>query len=349
MRSYILQAFTEYPWAILPKKLAALEEIVSRHIHGEKLTAEEVQARIHGAARPPERNVGQAGGSQMVAILPLFGTIFPRANMMTEVSGATSAELFGAQFSALVNAPEIGAIVLDVNSPGGQVNGIAEVARRIYEARGVKPVVAVANHLMASAAYYIGSAAEELVVTPDAEVGSIGVFAVHQDVSRALEQDGVTVSIIKEGKYKTEGNPYEPLSGEARAVIQESVSAYYDDFVAAVALHRGVGADEVRNGFGEGRVVRAKKAVSLGMADRIGTMQDTIAGLLERINAGALPVATATTTGGKLSATINVNLTPLMVSTAQAPALRSDPAAAELERKAQSLRERVTHILNKEN
>lgn len=350
MRSYILQAFTEYPWAILPKKLAALEEIVARHVNGEKLSAEEVQARIHGATRPQERNVGEVGGSKMVAILPLFGTIFPRANMMTDVSGATSAERFGAQFLALMDDPGIGAIVLDVNSPGGQVNGIAEVARRIYEARGVKPVVAVANHLMASAAYYIGTAAEELVVTPDAEVGSIGVFAVHQDVSKMLEQDGVKVSIIKEGKYKTEGNPYEPLSAEARAVIQESVSEYYDAFVSAVALHRGVEADDVRNGFGEGRVVRAKRAVKLGMADRVGTLEETVSGLLERINAGALPVATsATTTGGKLSATINVNLTPHMGFADEAPALRSDPEAAELERKAQSLRERVTHILNKEN
>ena len=142
-QSYVLQAFTEYPWAILPHKLAILEEIVSRHVSGEKLDAEEVQAQIHGAKRPAERRVNS------VAVLPLFGTIFPRANLMTDVSGATSAERFGAQFDELVSDPEIGAIILDVDSPGGQVNGIEELSQKIYQARGRKPIVAVANHTIA--------------------------------------------------------------------------------------------------------------------------------------------------------------------------------------------------------
>jgi signal peptide peptidase SppA len=332
MRSYVLQAFTEYPWAILPTKFAVLEEIVYRHVNGEKLTAEEVQARIHGAARPLNRNVGETGQPQMVAILPLFGTIFPRANMMTEVSGATSAEVFGAQFDALVRDPDIGAIVLDVNSPGGQVGGISEVSRRIFEARGQKPVVAVANHMMASAAYWIGSSADEIVVTPDAEIGSIGAFAVHQDVSKQLEQDGVKITILKEGKFKTEGNPYEPLSDEARAVIQERVREAYDSFVSAVARNRGVDADDVRGGYGEGRIVNAKKAVRLGIADRIETLDQTVNRLFTQMRGGS-----PSPRGRSAEET---NQTPSAES--------SDPAAAEMERKAQSLRERVDQILNKE-
>ena len=340
MRSYVLQAFTEYPWAILPQKLAILEEIVYRHVSGEKLSAEEVQARIHGASRPQDRNVGTAGSPKFVAILPLFGTIFPRANMMTDVSGATSADKFGASFSALVDNPEIGAIVLDVNSPGGQVNGIADVSRRIFEARGKKPVVAVANHLMASAAYWIGSAADEVVVTPDAEVGSVGVFAVHQDVSKALENDGIKVTIIKEGKYKTEGNPYEPLSEEAHAVIQTRVHEAYEAFTTALALNRGVKADDVKNGFGEGRVVGAQQAIRLGMADRIGTLEETVARMFDEMN------AFSPSSGGRSAE--QINLTPGMTSAVQDPALDSDPAKAENERKAQSLRERVTLILKEE-
>jgi hypothetical protein len=105
----VLQAFVGTPWAILPYKLAVLEEIVVRHVSGEKLDAEEIQARIHGARRPAERQVSA------VAILPLFGTIFPRANMMTDVSGATSAERFGAQFAELM-ADRISATI-DVDSP----------------------------------------------------------------------------------------------------------------------------------------------------------------------------------------------------------------------------------------
>lgn len=306
--SLILQAFVETPWAILPHKLAVLEEIIERHLLGETLDAEEVQARI-GASRPPaERRV------QSVAVLPLFGTIFPRANLMTEVSGATSAEMFGKQFAALVNDPAVSAIVLDVNSPGGQVNGVDEVSSQIRAARGIKPIVAVANYTMASAAYWIGSAADEIVVAPSAEVGSIGVFAVHKDMSAALMAEGVKVSLISQGRYKTEANPYEPLTEEARAAIRDSVKQYYDSFVAAVAKNRGVDVEQVRNGFGEGRMVGARRALELGMADRIGTLDETIDRLL-----GA--------TNGQL--TIN------------AEAASSEPADAEIEREAQALREYV--------
>lgn len=332
MRHYVLNAFSEFPWAILPSKLAVLEEIVIRHVNGEKLTAEEVQTRIHGAVRPPDRTAGTFDKPKMVAILPLFGTIFPRANMMTNVSGATSVDRFGAQFSALVDDPEIGAIVLDINSPGGQVNGIGEAASRILDARGTKPIVAVANHLMASAAYWIGTAADEVVVTPDAEVGSVGVFAVHQDMSKALEQEGIKVTLIKEGKYKTEGNPYEPLSDEAREVIQSRVTESYESFLSAIARHRGVEVEDVRMGFGEGRVVGAKNAIRLGMADRIETLDQTVTRLLSAM-------------GGNSSASTGRSA-ELINPTHGAES--SDPARAEFERQAQSLRERVDQILTKE-
>jgi signal peptide peptidase SppA len=324
-KSYVLQAFIETPWAILPHKLAILEEIVTRHVSGEKLDAEEVQMRIHGAARPADRRV------RSVAVLPLFGTIFPRANMMTDVSGATSAERFGAQFSELVQDPEINAIVLDVDSPGGQVGGIDELSTKIFEARGTKPIVAVANHLMASAAYWIGTAADEVVITPSGELGSIGVFAVHQDLSGAYEQDGIKVSLISEGKYKTEGNPYEPLTAEARDAIQARVSEAYDGFVAAVALNRGVKPASVRNGFGEGRVVGARQAVELGMADRIGTLEETINQLLGQ-GEGMQAAAAA----------------QMFMNGPEAAASSESLLTVEMEREAQSLREQVNSILRKE-
>jgi len=273
-KSYILRAFLENPWAILPSKLAVLEEIVARHVAGEKLDAEEIQARIQGAVRPQNKQV------HSVAVLPLFGIIFPKANLMTEMSGATSAEQFGAQFARLMDDPSIDAIVIDVDSPGGNVYGIEEVSQQIYEARGRKPVVAVADHQMASAAYWIGSAADEIVVSPSSEVGSIGVFAAHTDMSVALEKEGYKISLISAGKYKTEGNPWEPLGEEAKAAIQKSVDEYYDKFSGAVARNRGVKVSTVRNGFGEGRVVGAEEAVKLGMADRIGTLEETVDRLL---------------------------------------------------------------------
>ncbi len=301
-RHYVYQAFMESVWAILPQKLAILREIVVRFTAGEKLTAEEVETRIHGAARPPERRVNS------VAVLPLFGMIFPRANMMTDISGGTSAERFGAAFAQLIKDPGVGAIVLDVNSPGGEAGGILEVADQIYNARGQKPIVAVANHMMASAAYWIGSAADEIVVTPSGDVGSIGVFAAHEDRSGALEQDGLKLTLISAGKYKTTGNPYEPLTEDARAIIQQRVDEVYDAFVGAVARHRGVNPTAVRNGFGEGRVVSANEAMKLGMADRIGTLDETIDRLLGRNDvAGSAAAGLPAQAGGGEQSVISVN------------------------------------------
>ncbi|HAE59753.1 MAG TPA: peptidase S49 [Anaerolineae bacterium] len=274
-RSYVLRAFVESPWAILPSTLAVLDEIVTRHVYGEKLEAEEIQARIGGgSSRPTGRRVHN------VAILPLFGTIVGRGNMMTDVSGASSAERFAADFDALVKDPEIGAIVIDVDSPGGQVRGIEELARQIYDARGSKPIVSIANHSMASAAYWIGSAADEIVVTPSGEVGSIGVLGVHRDISGAEARDGVKTTVISQGKYKTEANQFEPLSEEARAALQARIDEIYEQFVEAVARNRGVEIETVRSGFGEGRMVSARKAVEMGMADRVDTLNGTLSRLL---------------------------------------------------------------------
>lgn len=275
--SYVLGFFMETLWAIQPGKLAILEEIMLRHVSGEKLSAEEIQARVQGAApRPQDRRVNT------VAVLPLFGTIIPRADFFEEASGATSAEKFGKDFARLVDDPAVDAIVLDVDSPGGSSYGVEELSTQIYEARGKKPIIAVVNHLMASAAFWIGTAADEIVITPSGDIGSVGVYSVHQDMSQALEKAGIKLSLISAGKHKTEFNPYEPLSEEARAALQASVNECYDAFVGAVARNRGVAVEVVRSDFGEGRVVSAARAVELKMADRVGTLEETIQGLLNQ-------------------------------------------------------------------
>lgn len=275
--SLILQAVYETPWAILPGKLLAILDVVHRHAAGELLPQAEIDA-IKAAARKPAAQMAGA-----IAVLPVFGTIFPRANLMTEHSGGASAEGLAAQFRALVADPNVGAIVLDVDSPGGAVSGIDELGTEIFKARGTKPIVAQVNHLAASAAYWVATAADEMVVTPSGEVGSIGVFAAHQDVSAALEREGVKVTLISAGKFKTEGNPYQPLGEEARAAIESRVADYYGAFTKAVARNRGVSVADVQGGFGEGRVVGAKEAVRLGMADRVGTLEET----LERLMRGS--------------------------------------------------------------
>lgn len=269
--SHIVSWVMNTPWAITADKMHTIIGALSYLASGGQYSAEEVAAIVGAAQRQP------TNAPRNVAVLPLLGTIYQRAGMLTETSGGTSTEAFARMFRQAMADSSIGAIVLDVDSPGGAVSGVDELATEIYRARGTKPIVAVANSLAASAAYWIASAADEISATPSGEVGSIGVLAVHEDLSKALEVEGVKETIISAGKYKTEGNPYEPLSDEARGALQERVNDYYGMFTKAVARNRRTSLDNVRNGYGEGRVVGAKKAVDLGMVDGIETLEEAIA------------------------------------------------------------------------
>lgn len=267
---HVVAWMAEQTWAILPEKLAAISELVALKAAGRALTEADVALRIGAASRP----VGRVEGS--VAVLPLWGVVAQRLNLLDAMSGGTSTEQFAAAFRQALADPNIGGIVITVDSPGGSVYGVPELAAEILRARGQKSVVAVADSLMASAAYWIGSAAEQLYVTPGGEVGSIGILTGHADMSQALANEGVTISLISAGKYKTEGNPYGPLTDEARAAIQARVDEYYGMFVGAVAKGRGVPASQVRNGFGEGRLVGADAAERMGMVDGIKTLDQVL-------------------------------------------------------------------------
>ena len=271
---HVMALVREQPWAILPQKLAVITDLLRFRAEGGRLTAEQIADRIGAAAGSPNPTLAGA-----VAVLPVYGTIVQRADMFTEMSGGTSTERLSSLFAQAVSDPSVGSIVLRIDSPGGGVYGVAELADQIHKARGKKTIVAVADSMAASAAYWIASAADEIVVTPGGEVGSIGVFAAHQDVSRLYDATGITMSLISAGKYKTEGSPFEPLSEEARTAMQGRVNDYYSLFTRAVAKGRGVSVDDVRGGFGEGRVVGAQQAVKLGMADRVDTFEATVSRL----------------------------------------------------------------------
>jgi capsid assembly protease len=221
--------------------------------------------RVNSASNPP-------GG---IAVLPIHGVISNRAYWW---AGAPL-EMLSQALEDFVNSSSVQTIVLDVDSPGGTVPGVIEFADQIREARKKKKIIAVANTDAASAAYWLASAADELVVAPSGSVGSIGVFMVHHDYSEALKSDGVATTIIKAGRFKAEGNPYQPLTNEAQQAFQSDIDSYYAKFLQAVALGRGVNASKVQNGFGEGRMVQAEKAVAAGMADRVATLSEVLKSL----------------------------------------------------------------------
>ena len=277
--SHIVRAICAHPWAMLQSTFDAMLEVVELRLDGVRLTDEEVQARITAADRSSVRPASAPGS---IAVLPLAGVIAQRMDLFTAISGGTSTERFGADLAHAVADPNVAAVVIDVHSPGGSVYGVEELSDRIHSLRGSKPIVAVANSMAASAAYWIASQADELYVTPSGDVGSVGVIAAHIDVSAATEKRGERRTFVTAGRFKAEGNPYEPLGEDARAALQERVDAYYGKFVSALARGRGVSEDAVRAGFGEGRLVMAAQAVDRGMADGVRTLQEVINDLAGR-------------------------------------------------------------------
>jgi signal peptide peptidase SppA len=256
---------------------------------GDQTIAEIVEKEVERLAAMP----GMRRAAKAVAVMRLLGPITQRAGLLTAFFGGTSTEKFAEAFDALMENPGIGGIVVDIDSPGGEVSGTPELSEHIFQSRGRKPVVGVANTWAASGAFFTGTAFDELVVTPSGEVGSVGVMAVHTDVSGMLEQDGVKRTVISAGAYKTERSPYAPLSDEAREEIQRMVDHHNGVFEAAVAKHRGVTVNHVQKNFGQGRMVRPKEAVAAGMADRVATLDQTIQRMQRRLGARATARAEA--------------------------------------------------------
>jgi signal peptide peptidase SppA len=296
--SHVLAEFDRSVWAILHEKFNVMRSFLRLKAAGGTVSKEEI-ALIKQGKRTPyllsiegmdpsitagQIEVAQAGSASprtkdgsTIAVLPLTGTICHRMGMFSEYSGGISTERFTQWLRAALADPSVKAIVIDSDSPGGTVDGVPELADEIYRSNKIKPIVGVANSMAASAAYWLLAQCSDLVVTPSGCVGSIGVFASHEDMSKMYENEGVKISLISAGKYKTEGNPYEPLSDDAREALQSSVNDYYDLFTKAVARGRNTKQEAVKAGFGEGRMLTAQQAVKEGMADRVGTIDQALA------------------------------------------------------------------------
>jgi capsid assembly protease len=265
------------PWALLPERLQVIAELAALRPSGVRLPKEEMRA-AREAATMSAWSSGSDGQQSYgtIAVIPIRGILTHRANWISSLFG-TSIDRLTSQFRRALSDASVRGIVFDVDSPGGSVDGIQELADEIYRSRSRKKSVAVANGLAASAAYWLAAAAGELAVTPSGQVGSIGVFAAHEDLSKALEQEGVKVTLVSAGKFKTDGNPFEPLSNSGRSDMQSKVNAFYEMFVKSVARGRSFGATEIESRFGRGRMILAKDAMARGMADRVATLDETIA------------------------------------------------------------------------
>lgn len=278
MRNLIGHSLSRCPWAVDGTLAYHMRQLLAREGLAGLRHLAELKRAVHGydddggpSAQRGSR--GAVGGT--VAIVPVIGTLTQRGDVINSVATRSTDEVAD-EVKRFASDPKVDAVVLEIDSPGGEVFGVKEAFQAIRDARKQKPVVAAVNSYAASAGYWLASAADEIVVTPGGQVGSIGVYALHVDLSEAIKAEGERWTFVSAGKYKVEGNPAEPLGDEARGAMQGQVDAYYADFLRDVARGRRVAMDTVREGFGEGRMVLAQRAVEQRMATSVGTFDQAI-------------------------------------------------------------------------
>jgi capsid assembly protease len=248
-------------WAILPEVLQTILGVAQ----GENESPEAVAERF-GRPLQNTRTVINRDG---VAVVPVSGPIFRYANLFTEISGATSIEVLATDFRAALDNPDIRGIVLEVDSPGGQIAGISEFADQVHAAG--KPVVAYVGDLAASAAYWIASAADQVIVRDTGAAGSVGVVAT---LRRDKKDDRIQIVSSQSPRKRVD-----PETDEGRAVLQGVVDDIADVFINRVAAYRGVSTEHVLEYFGQGGLLVGRNAVTADLADDLGSLESVIASL----------------------------------------------------------------------
>lgn len=266
------------PWAIMPEMMDTIEAIANRE------TDPEAVAKQLGRPLQNTRSVEMRGD---VAIIPVSGPIFPKANLITEISGATSIQMLALDFNAALQNPNVKSIVLDMSSPGGQVSGINEFAGMVRDS--TKPVTAYVGDLAASAGYWIASQADEIVMEPTALAGNVGVVLGFKKPS-AEDPNRELVSSRAPDKRP------DLNTEEGVAVLQARIDAIEDVFLNTVANGRGMTVDALAAI--RGQVLVGQAAVDAGLADKLGSLESVIAGLSGvSINGGAMPDTKKPTAG----------------------------------------------------
>lgn len=268
------------PWAILPDKKLEIDAIYLTHLRGEKIDIKGVEAAMGRPLNNAPQGYSVING---VAVLPIEGVVAKRMNLFTHISGGVSSTMLQQELAKALEDPSVQAIILQIDSPGGAVDGTQELANAVFQARGKKPIVALADGCACSAAYWVAAAADQVFAASDTTmVGSIGVVTSHVDVSAAEAQRGIRTTEITAGRFKRIASQYAPLSPEGRASIQGQLDHIYGVFVDAVGQYRGgIDASVVHETMADGRVFLGQQAVDAGLVDGIATLDQLISQLTQ--------------------------------------------------------------------
>lgn len=261
-------------WAILPERLLQIENVIASHMSGDKLDLKKIEARLFSLDGP-----GTAAPYEVVngsAIIPINGVLSNNPSAFERIFfDAVSMEKIRADVLSAVNDPAVNQIVLSIDSPGGTMAGTQETANHIYSLRGDKPIIAHSSGMMASAAYYIGAAADKIYLSGDnVMAGSIGTIYRHIDRSKQNETEGVKVTEFVSGKLKNAFTENAPLNRERSEYIQSIVNKSLETFAADLGKFRGLKQENM----GEGQVFLGQDAVKAGIADGFSSLEDIIKG-----------------------------------------------------------------------
>lgn len=259
-----LRKLYDTPAAIYEPALIGLIDIVERAAESRDVDLEAIAAKV-GKPLDYTRNVEVRDG---VAIIPVEGPMFRHANLLTRFSGATTYGDLAQDFETAKQDPSIKAILLCIDSPGGEVNGCNELSNMVYDARGVKPIVAYAAHHCCSAAMWLASSCDEVVADATAVLGSIGVVAAIRN-----ERDPKRIEMTNS---KSPNKRLDIESKEGRAALLAELDATAEVFIQTMARNRGVSVETVETKFGQGGVLVGQQAVDAGLADRLGSFEQVL-------------------------------------------------------------------------
>ncbi len=254
-------------WAIEPDKLREIQAIYATHLRGEKIDIAAIEARLgRPLSSEQQAYTVEPGG---VAVLRMSGVIAPKANLFMQVSGGLSTQMATKQLESAIVDARVRSTILALDTPGGSVIGTPEMAAAVHELAKIKPIVTHSDGALASAGYWIGSAANAVYVSgPTVQAGSIGVVIDRTfNPNSALREESIVA-----GRYKRLVKSNEPLSDEARAIVQADVDYVYSLFVDAVAQYRDTTAQLVLDRMADGRVFRGQQAIDAGLVDGVSTL-----------------------------------------------------------------------------
>lgn len=255
---HILARITATPWAILPSAF----EAINQALYGLRDFAIELPTAEDGEDVAPQPTLVGA-----TAIIPISGIIGKHLSLMETVCGGCDLDSVEASFEEAMTDPAVADVILKIDSPGGTVPGVPELAHRMRarSAATGKRVYSYTDTLMASAGYWLATAADYLAASPTATVGSIGVYAAFEDCSEMYAKDGRKIILVKSGKFKDMGSPHRPMTEEELGMLQARTDALWAMFKADVETARPAIAPDAM----EGQVFLGSQAASVGLIDEL--------------------------------------------------------------------------------